>query len=286
MNDRNKIMAAGIAAGVFFFLGGVVPGYGSVCHALAVFPALLLGAFVLKYFVRRFDELERTLADLPKESTKLAASELHSMATILRRFPECSMQTTGWSMRFANLHTILDLLDSHCPSSIVECGSGISTLMVAAWLRERGVGHVVSFEHDAKWADVTRSILQREGLTDWATVVVAPLASIDAFGRRIMWYDIQEVKSVVSDNIELVIVDGPPSVVAGNALNRLGAMHVLAENCADDCVIVLDDAFRRGEREVVVTWQQVWKDLELEWRGETTGMAVLHRKRRHSIATS
>ena len=64
--------------------------------------------------------------------------------------------------------------------------------------------------------------------------------------------------------ISLVICDGPPSSTRGG---RFGLVPVLRENLAPGFRILLDDARRPGEREVLRRWASEF-DLEYDVRGE------------------
>jgi hypothetical protein len=61
------------------------------------------------------------------------------------------------------------------PQVVVECGSGVTTLLIAACLRAQGSGRLYSLEHDARFATITQQRLAAAGLSDWVELIVAPL---------------------------------------------------------------------------------------------------------------
>jgi tRNA A58 N-methylase Trm61 len=71
------------------------------------------------------------------------------------------------------------------PFTIVECSSGVSTVVAARCCQLVGHGHVFSLEHEAEYAEKTRQQLVKHGLEQWATVFHSPLVSVGD-GRR--WY--------------------------------------------------------------------------------------------------
>ena len=81
---------------------------------------------------------------------------------------------SDWSMRPEAIVTILDELRAHRRSNVVELGSGVSTVYIAAQLR-RISGRVRAVEHDADWARVIEDRLDVAGLAGHAELLVAPL---------------------------------------------------------------------------------------------------------------
>ncbi len=138
------------------------------------------------------------------------------------------------------------------PRLIVECGSGLSTLLCAYALRKIGRGRIVSLDHDRQFAEQTRVLLAAHDLTEWAEVVYAPLVPAEIGGAIWQWYDIASLKDV--DGIDVLIVDGPPGNV--QAQSRYPAVPLLRDRLALDAIIVLDDADRKDERAIVQRWLQ------------------------------
>lgn len=154
---------------------------------------------------------------------------------------------------------------------VVELGSGVSTIILARLLRERG-GRLTSLEHDPGWLRVVGSQLDREGLGDVARLLHAPLGDHPLGLDGAPWYA-QDAVQALPAGIDLLLVDGPPGYGAGMERSRYPALPVLGERLAPAALVVLDDAARPGEREVVERWES-----ELpEWRfGERrhAGVAV------------
>jgi predicted O-methyltransferase YrrM len=132
--------------------------------------------------------------------------------------------------------------------TVVECGSGFSTLELARIVRERG-GRLVSLEHDEFWAGRVREHLAAAGLAETAEVVLAPLEP----GAGLPWYAAEALRWV-PDRIEVLLVDGPPAFDPGMGLSRYPALPVLEPRLAEDAVVFLDDLDRPGEQEVLAAW--------------------------------
>lgn len=135
------------------------------------------------------------------------------------------------------------------PNMVVECSSGASTVVLARCAQIIGKGKVISLEHDPQFALQTRQMLRRHGLQDWAKVVDSPLVPIPTLNQR--WYSLANLPADVRQ-IEMLVVDGPPWDTA--PLARYPSLPCLKSRLANDCVIFLDDASRRPEREIVRRW--------------------------------
>lgn len=127
--------------------------------------------------------------------------------------------------------------------SIIECGSGLSTLILAGITRQTGA-RLYSFEHQAAWRQRVVDELAACGLTD-NTVCLTPLRSFGEYD----WYDIP---ASLPNDVSLVICDGPPTATHGG---RYGALPVLLSSFAPTCKILLDDASRASEKEIVSRWE-------------------------------
>lgn len=138
---------------------------------------------------------------------------------------------------------------------ILECGSGLTTLLLATVAESTG-SSVWSLEHDAPCHERVSSRLRRFGLH--ANVQLTPLRDYGRFD----WYD---VEPSALPSFSLVVCDGPPSATRGG---RFGLVPVLRQNLAADCSILLDDARRPGEREVLERWASEF-GLAFQIRGET-----------------
>lgn len=113
---------------------------------------------------------------------------------------------------------------------VLECGSGLTTIMLAMALRDLRVSGV-SLEENFKYARLLKSVLLWEGL-DW-TVIESPVVG--------GWYSVTRFGP-----FDLVICDGP----AGD--NRIGLMKHMREYMAN-ALILFDDAER--DDHVLCAWE-------------------------------
>ena len=178
----------------------------------------------------------------------------------------------GWAASPDFLLAVADEVLGRRPRTVVECGSGVSTLVASRCLQLNGSGHLYSLEHDAHYGDRTRRMLQKYGLADWATVLNAPLHSEPS---ATPWYSEDAIPQDLAP-IEVLIVDGPPA--ATSPLARYPALPRLIPRMASIARVLLDDADRDDEREIVKRWEKEfpeWHKVESD-RCEK-GLVVLHR---------
>ncbi|SEE98291.1 class I SAM-dependent methyltransferase [Ruania alba] len=210
-------------------------------------------------------ELRRSLRDLKHEPL----TQQQSMALLQSWFtPDAPLPAVGgWAMEPTTLVEIVDLITRLRPTTVVECGSGTSTMWVTQALRRNGHGRVVSLDHDGDYAAATRAHLARHGLGAWAEVRHAPLVPTETDHGPLDWYNVDAASLPL---IDMLVVDGPPK--ATGDLARYPALPVLVERLAPDAVIVLDDADRAGERRIVELWQE---QHGVRWTQKLVGRALL-----------
>ena len=135
----------------------------------------------------------------------------------------------------------------HTDGPILECGSGLSTLLIGAVAQARGI-RVWSLEHEPRWAERVQRYLRKYGIHS-VTVCTAPIRSYGEFD----WYSLTSMQSVPG-KIPLVICDGPPGGTRGG---RYGLVPVMLDKLRMDCTILLDDGAREEERAIAERWAQV-----------------------------
>jgi len=126
---------------------------------------------------------------------------------------------------------------------VLECGSGLTSVMLGLLAGRRGV-QTWSLEHVAEWRSRVTNVLERFEIPN-VQICGAPLRSFGEFD----WYDAPLV--LMPKEFQLVICDGPPGSTTGG---RYGLLPVMGERLPAGSVILLDDATRPGEVEVLRRW--------------------------------
>ncbi|MHB8257928.1 MAG: hypothetical protein ACYDHY_18440 [Acidiferrobacterales bacterium] len=149
---------------------------------------------------------------------------------------------TGWSAKPEYIAEIARrALQSRGP--ILECGSGLSTILLGLLADKSGL-RVWALEHDSGWHERNRQTLARYGIRG-VELCYAPLTAHGGFD----WYS-PPLERMPRD-FGVVICDGPPETTPGG---RYGLFPVMKDCLAADCVVLLDDTKRPGERKILERW--------------------------------
>jgi hypothetical protein len=152
----------------------------------------------------------------------------------------------------ATIDRLVDLVRAERPPTIVEFGSGTSTVVLAALLAEhyRDGPRLVSFEQDPVWAERSRSALAQRGLEGMAAVIVLPIGNSDGAPPG---YLLTEEAAALMRRLSprLVLVVGP---TLDSGASRVGTVDLVAPYVRDDATVLLDDALRDAELCVASAW--------------------------------
>ncbi|MGV7206268.1 O-methyltransferase [Oxalobacteraceae bacterium A2-2] len=214
--------------------------------------SLLTGLYVL-HKVRLAHLLLHQLRDRSSAEPAILFRQLEALLGLYAelRLPASLPPTRGWAASPDLLLALARHARDQQPRSVLECSSGVSTLVLARCMQQNGSGKVVSLEHDAGYADRTRELLRRHGLSDWAEVLHAPLRPHLLHGEAWSWYDLDGL--ALSGPIDMLVVDGPPQAVRRMA--RYPAGPLLLPKLAPDGWVFLDDAERADEQAMLARWR-------------------------------
>jgi len=147
-----------------------------------------------------------------------------------------------WAMHRGALAELDAFLVREMPERILECGSGLSTLLLARYARATGAT-VVTLEHQLRYYHRTGAWLQDEGLRDHVDMRHAELGQYSEGP----WY-----QTPLPDDLDFALVDGPPE---GSGGRRRTFYEIYPYLRADGHWSVwLDDAHRPAEAQAVADW--------------------------------
>lgn len=153
----------------------------------------------------------------------------------------------GWGNEgYSAEHEYLSALAAHARkmrAPMLECGSGLSTLLLGIAAEQNG-NKVWTLEHHPEWAERMKKSLNKFSIKS-VELCVAPLRKHEEFD----WYDAPLEK--MPRGFSMVICDGPPGATRGG---RYGLIPVMREFLPAGCIILADDACRRDERAILEKW--------------------------------
>ena len=173
--------------------------------------------------------------------------------------PEPALLTqlvNGWGNSWSAKPEYLAAVSRHAATveaPILECGCGLTTVMLGVMAGPRDL-EVWSLEHDRAWIEAVERSLRHDELAD-VKLVETGLRDY----KRFDWYDVSGIE--LPDDFGLVVCDGPPSTTRGG---RYGLVPVMRARLRPGAVVLLDDAARPGEHDILTRWaQELGADFEI-----------------------
>jgi len=169
---------------------------------------------------------------------------------------------TGYAARDRYLEELMQRAAA-ASGPILECGSGVTTLLLGLLAGRRGVD-TWTLEHLPPWHARVDGVLRAHAIPHVHNCL-APLRDYGGYS----WY--APPLERLPPRFQLVICDGPPEATPGG---RYGLWPVLGERLAPGAVILLDDAGRPGEAEVLRRWSDE-APLRVDMREDAGGAYAL-----------
>jgi len=194
-------------------------------------------------------------------------SEFYAQLLHLLNLDAAIPPTRGWAASPDVLLTLVESARSSEVRTIVDLGSGVSTLVLA---KSSPHARVISIDNSGEYAAKTRQLLDNHKVTN-VDLRVAPLTP-HASGVR--WYDTSAIANLAE--IDLLFIDGPPATEDGQA--RHPVLAELVKKLTPKAIVVLDDAGRDGEKELAQKFAAAMPNHVLEFLSHEKGTAVIRPK--------
>src|SRR5699024_2695244 len=122
-------------------------------------------------------------------------------------------------------------------------------------LKKNKTGRFLSFEHNHSYFEKTKRLLEECELTEYVDLIYAPLEEVVLENESYRWYSLPYDlidHMVGKGELDILLIDGPPA--ATNKQARYPALPMLRKYCNEETVILLDDAAREEEKEILDRW--------------------------------
>ena len=158
-----------------------------------------------------------------------------------------------WSLDDETITFLWDSLRHDKPRVILECGAGVSTMILAIYasLASKKYGGdylIISLEQNHEVKVQVEERLKKNNLKHWVKLIYAPLD-----GKEMYRFDDFSEKSLSKIKVDWMLIDGP----SGSPHCRCAVLPVLLKYCHGGTRWFLDDAFREGELDVLQRWQNI-----------------------------
>jgi predicted O-methyltransferase YrrM len=168
------------------------------------------------------------------------------------------LPTRGWHLRAEAMKLLAGIVAEARPRLVLELGSGSSTVLLAGQCRSAGGGaRVVSVEESPFFAERTKTLLRRHNLLDAVSLVVSPVVGMRIGSWRGYCYELSEAEvapAMGGERADLVLIDGPMSAWTRRGDCRYGTLPLIRQWLADRALVIIDDAHRRRERDIIARW--------------------------------
>jgi predicted O-methyltransferase YrrM len=219
------------------------------------------------------EDVRKTIKAIRREqdaSYRQIESHVSLMTSLGLRAPLPAMRQT-WAIAPDSAAFLIQVMLEHGVRTVLEVGSGLSTVLVAKALELTEGTSFISLEQDSKYMAKTLALLRAEGLESQVDLVEAPLQEA-LIGESVwQWYDQSKLEGL--SGIDLLIVDGPPSRTGDFA--RYPALPLLASKLNDGALIFLDDAKRDDESAILSRWVDEFPVVALDVPKLENGVGLL-----------
>lgn len=237
-----------------------------VAIILPKMPMAVLAVIVLLIHLRyKFQATQNQQINLYKQQQALAS--IHSLIGLRSPLPVMG----EWAASPDFLTIISEIILDRKPETIVECGSGVSTVVVGYLLEKNERGRIFSLENKNNFYKKNNHLIARHYLEKYVSIVHAPLVECKVNDNSYEWYDVTQIAGL--ESIDVLIVDGP-------AGNRYPALPLLFNQLSDNAFVIIDDCKREKDGENVLRWLAEFP-FEAEWINTEKGTCVLRRKMNH-----
>ena len=176
----------------------------------------------------------------------------------------------GWGLSEAHFRRLTEQAKPLNPGSMVEFGSGGSTIRLHYAFPEAAI---VSFEHEKPWLEHARG--QRENVAaNHISLHHAPLSWQRFLGGPYLTYSVPP--DTLPEKVDLALIDGPPYATLRG---REAGLYIIHSRLSTGGLVFLDDAQRRWEQQILANWRQTaghCYDFEL-LEGDSKQMAMLRK---------
>jgi len=234
-----------------------------VAMILPKLPMAVLAVLVLLAHVHyRFQVLQNQQINLYKQQQALAS--IHGVINLRSPLPVMG----EWAAAPDFLQIIAEIILDRKPETIVECGSGASTVVVGYLLEKNERGRIFSLENKNNFYEKNKHLIARHNLSQYVSIVDAPLVECKVNNHSYEWYDTTQIADL--ESIDMLIVDGP-------AGNRYPVLPLLFNQLSDNVFVIIDDCKREKDGENILRWLAEFP-FEAEWVNTEKGTCILRKK--------
>lgn len=178
----------------------------------------------------------------------------------------------GWAMSPDAMAWILADLQERESPTIIEFGSGQSTIIFASLLKNKGSGRLISVEHDPTYAETIQRQLIACGLEKFVEFKILELEETQSQPSQSTCKS-YPVSNLPNIPIDVALIDGPP--INNGRITRLFPLKWSLEHITPAGSVYLDDSARPTEKEVIKKLQSSIPHLTISHLTSEKGLCLI-----------
>lgn len=167
---------------------------------------------------------------------------------------------------------LIKTIQTKKPVTILELGSGRTTLIAAAYLKQHSLqGKIISVDSDKEYLEQCRYFALLNGVESYIQFVHAPITKQVINEKAYNWYN---ADMLPKEKFDVLVIDGPPEKVG--VLSRYPALPLLMQYAAEDAVILADDAGRPDMITTAQHWQKEFPKFQQHYIQTLRGTLIIN----------
>ncbi|MFC3415141.1 O-methyltransferase [Algoriphagus hitonicola] len=235
---------------------------GSFVKRLIKFRDNLIGLDKVDFYVNRRIESK-------SEFNLFRFRELKAIEFLRPYFPKGYVVNTVYSLSFQTIQHIANDIIINRPKSIVEFGSGISTVILSNIIAENEIDtKFFSIDNNKEWQRLIALDLKNVSLIHF-DISEENEYSYNGKGK---WYGIPKDHDLLNINFDLAIIDGPSGSLC--KYSRYGSLNFLKFRLNSNGIIFLDDVDRNEDVFLLKEFEKSFDFALVETFGKYSRMAM------------
>jgi len=246
---------------------------------LIVIVIVILTGIIAKFAYKKYSKLHSKLEAIEKNIIEKSDRDYNQVEALTSLYhfikPLYPLpRSRGWAASPDFLELIFQTIINEKPKTIVEAGSGLSSLIVGYTLKQYEInGKLITFDDKFQYAEKTKQLVEKHNLSNFVNIINTEIQDYNYDNISFKWYDSRSFESL--KKIDLLIIDGPGSDVSDNP--RYGALPLLYSKLSLNATTILDDGNRKTEGKIVEAWLDSFDDLKAEYIDLEKGAYILRR---------
>ncbi|WBL41312.1 class I SAM-dependent methyltransferase [Algoriphagus halophytocola] len=191
------------------------------------------------------EKLEYRIVKSTREYSDFKFKELKAMEILKPYFPSSFVFETGYTLSFQEIQHIANDIVIHRPATILEVGSGLSTIILSNLISELGYNpEFISIDQDSSWQ---KHLEEQCENVDFYNFEIGSNSEFAKDGGK--WFELPKSSLLREKKYDLVIIDGPKGYESQFA--RFGIVYFLKERVNETSIVFLDDTDREDENYIL-----------------------------------